>query len=264
MACNSMPGPCRTWVYPGFSLGLFSLRIPALIWCIHRDSVPLPLTEEWRRELRAASYCTQKLHFSIPFGAGSNTSCKDAEYPLWGPDPFLIDPLGNEALCPPSALQQQVILCSSASTVTAPSFISYFFFSCFPSLSLFLSNSYLFSNLPQEISTLIGSQQNKKERKTQYLKDEYLGESISLLMSWFQLGLFAIYMSVITIHLGTAVLLLRQRFPTALQPSHLPSACGEENSSIPVTQREAPSSAGAFDLLFLRRIIPLNWQWRFT
>lgn len=131
MACNSMPGPCRTWVYPGFSLGLFSLRIPALIWCIHRDSVPLPLTEEWRRELRAASYCTQKLHFSIPFGAGSNTSCKDAEYPLWGPDPFLIDPLGNEALCPPSALQQQVILCSSASTVTAPSFISYIFFHAF-------------------------------------------------------------------------------------------------------------------------------------
>lgn len=113
-----------------------------------------------------------------------------------------------------------------------------FFFLCFPSLSLFLSNSYLFSNLPQEISTLIGSQQNKKERKTQYLKDEYLGESISLLMSWFQSGLFAIYMSIITIHLRTAVLLLKQRFLTAWQTLCLSFTCREEgNDGIPSTQR---------------------------
>lgn len=127
----------------------------------------------------------------------------------------------------------------SASAIAGPSSISYpfFFFLCFLSLSLFLSNSYLFSNLPQEISTLIGSQQNKKERKTQYLKDEYLGESISLLMSWFQSGLFAIYMSIITIHLRTAVLLLKQRFLTAWQALCLSFTCREEeNDGIPSTQ----------------------------
>lgn len=119
------------------------------------------------------------------------------------------------------------------------------FFSCIPSLSLFLSNSYLFSNLPQEISTLIGSQQNKKERKTQYLKDEYLGESISLLMSWFQSGLFALYMSIITIHLRTAVLPLKQRFLTALQTLYL-STCGEEeSSSIPSIQRGTPGHSAS-------------------
>lgn len=112
------------------------------------------------------------------------------------------------------------------------------FFSCFPSLSLFLSNSYLFSNLPQEISTLIGSQQNKKERKTQYLKDEYCRENISLLMFRFQSGLFAIYMSIITIHLRTAVLLLKQGFPSALQTLCLYFTLKEEkSSSIPGTQR---------------------------
>lgn len=123
-----------------------------------------------------------------------------------------------------------------------PPFLRFFFFVCvcvcFPFLSLFLSNSYLFSNLPQEISTLIGRQQNKKERKTQYLKDEYLGESISLLMSWFQSGLFAIYMSIITIHLRTAVLLLKRRFLTALQTLCFSfTRREEENYSIPSTQR---------------------------
>lgn len=122
-------------------------------------------------------------------------------------------------------------------SLAPPPFLTLFFL-CFPSLSLFLSNSYLFSNLPQEISTLIGSQQNKKERKTQYLKDEYLGESISLLMSWFQSGLFAIYMSIITIHLRTAVLLLKRRFLTAWQALCLSFTCREEeNDGIPSTQR---------------------------
>lgn len=130
-------------------------------------------------------------------------------------------------------------------SLAPPPVLTSFFFLCFPSLSLFLSNSYLFSNLPQEISTLIGSQQNKKERKTQYLKDEYLGESISLLMSWFQSGLFAIYMSIITIHLRTAVLLLKQRFPTALQTLYLSFACREEerrNSQYPKGYPRAQSS----------------------
>lgn len=134
-------------------------------------------------------------------------------------------------------------------SLASPPFLRFFFLCvcvCFPFLSLFLSNSYLFSNLPQEISTLIGRQQNKKERKTQYLKDEYLGESISLLMSWFQSGLFAIYMSIITIHLRTAVLLLKRRFLTALQ-----TLCfsfthrEEENYSIPSTQRGTLEQGGS-------------------
>lgn len=217
VAHSSMPSPCRPWVCHNYQFSLFSLQSPWFNLKCSPGQHPSVLQEEEMGEPGIACCCSHKRHVPIPPWAGQDRYCKGAKSPLWGPRSSPIDPLGNEALCPPSALKQAVISHGSASTSwPSPPLLTFFFFFVLLFLSLFLPNSYLFSNLPQEISTLIGSQQNKKERKTQYLKDEYLGESISLLMSWFQSGLFAIYMSIITIYLGTAVLLLRRRFLTAL------------------------------------------------
>lgn len=225
--------------------GFLAQEVFALIWSIHRDS-PSPSQELWRGELDSDSCCSYigcdfawfwGRHGQILQGCWVPSVQSCISFSLTYREISLFALLHSET----GVLFHTSLLLLS---LAPPPFLRFFFVLSF--LSLFLSNSYLFSNLPQEISTLIGSQQNKKERKTQYLKDEYLGENISLLMSWFQSGLFAIYMSIITIHLRTVVLLLKRRFLTALQTLWISFTCrAEGNDGIPSAQRGSLAQSGS-------------------